>query len=58
MASRKTVVSPKPRKARDTAFEDLENYTLKKGEIGWIEKTPEGWVACIRKEKVDGVKES
>ena len=58
MSSRKSVVSPEPRKARDSAFEDLENHPLKKGEIGWVEKTSEGWVACIREEKVDGVKES
>lgn len=53
MTSRKTVISPEPRKARNDAFEDLENHPLKKGEIGWIEKIPEGWVACTREENVD-----
>lgn len=54
MALKKTVVSPEPRKTCTEGFEDLEAYTLKKGEIGWIEKSSKGWIACIREEKAEG----
>ncbi len=48
MTPEKTIVSPKPRNTANEAFEDLDTHKLEKDQIGWVEKTYEGWVACVK----------